>query len=322
MDDGDKPAEKGSVGAIWRSLLDFIAKPSRILVLGLICLLASSLLEHFKVGSVVAPDSNWFEVSLAQVSYFTRFVLKDFGIALIVVFGIALLVEGPSRDRLEKYNRGITENALSSYLKTGLPTEFFDYMRALAKDAVFVREQMEVTIRLIRIENRPDLLIVEQENHYLVVNNTANAEDYLVSVYVEKPLVSGFGQYPNCRLFAIDGNDLSPEEKRKADEEWPDTDDLKTYRHKITVPQGSNRRVKTICRTVKYARDHYVWSSIHPAMGLTVVVEAPDNVKTFVSILHPQCLTEIRSSVGGSIAQKVTRPVMPGTAAEIVWNPA
>jgi len=289
-------------------------------MLGLTCLLTYSLLDA-GVQQYPDPEASWAARVLANAGHFALLVVKDFGIALIVVFGIALLVEGPSRDRLEEYNRQITNNALSSFLRTGLPPEFFDYLRTLAKDAVFVREQLEITIRLFHVVGRPDLVIVEQENFYLLVNNSSNSEDYLVSVYVEKPIVAGFDEYPSCRLFAIDGNDLTADEKREANEGWPDTDLLRTYRHRINMPKNSSRRVKTICRTVKHARDHYVWSSIHPAMGLTVIVEAPEDMKTFISILHPQCLTEITSGIGGSIAQKVTRPVMPGTAAEIVWNP-
>lgn len=312
---------RSSLGNLWAALSGFLfSTPIRVLLTGVFVIILSIIFKPTPENAANPYD----------FTYWASALFKDFGIALFVVFGIALAVESPARKRMIEYNREITENALKSYLKTGIPPEWFEYLRRQVQQAVFIRHELTVTIKLsMHYKKAPDgrkeeYVKVVQENYYVLENTTDREQKYEIPVYIEKPLNPLLKNVVKCESIAVDGNAISKEQLLAADKNWPDPESgsMKLYKHRVDVPKNDKMRIKTISHTAKPVQGHFVWSSVHPASELTIICEPAQRIKAFISIMHPESLTEVVSETGKSFSQTVKSPIMPGTAVEIVWIPA
>lgn len=212
-----------------------------------------------------------------------------------------------------------------------MPIGWFEYIKSLIQGRSFFRYDTVVTINLKLFDGWKGAItaetpiLLEQEISFEVENVSRATGDltYDIAVYIEKPFEDRFLSRVQLNEMVVGDHKLSPEELRQADSGWADGKFLKKFSKKITIGKGSRVRVYTRCTTVKYARDHFVWASIHPSQGIEVICRPPEGIMAFVSLLHPESLGEDPATVepGARGARRVDNPVIPGTCAEFAWRP-
>lgn len=294
-----------------------------LLLFALVFGLISALYPSNQLPIEGAPAPN-------HIPQWPRILIAEIAIAFIVSFILIVTAERKHQARTDDdfsdRQKVLSKNIFDYIYGVKVPSDLFKFVEDKIIGAKFFRENVKIDYTF-RETPAGDQYTVFSKFSYSVRNLTDNQQKYILKGTIEKPHKDNGragGQEPlGLKSLYVDGALLTEEDMEAAKNAAEDTEDYFAVEHPIMIPANDVRKIKGTYLMRKGLSDYELWRCIEPCSGLSVTINAPDDVDMKLRPIHPNRNfdhDDRETMQNGPLCAEIHAPLLPQNGILIWWD--